>query len=485
MPFSGNTDDTSGRQPTGWWTRPCGGRDVFQFAVPLVISMSALTVMQFVDRMFLLWHSKEEMAAAMPAGMVHFVLVCFPMGVASYVNTFVAQYKGAGHSERIGSAVWQGARVGLYCIPLFLAFIPVAPWIFRLAGHSPELAELETLYFQVTMCGAGGFVIASAMSAFFTGLGKTRVVMIVDSTSSLLNVILDYGWIFGHFGLPALGIAGAGWATVVSLWFRVAVYIVLLMSPRYRIPFGLWSGRGYNGPLMRRLFHYGGPNGLQLLVEIGGFSLFLLLVGTLGEDAMAATTLAFNINLLAFMPMLGLGIALSAIVGQQLGKNRPTLAARAAWTALVMAMCYMGTIALTYVAIPDVLMMGHAAGTNPVQFALLRDTTVVLLRFVAAYCLFDAMNLIFASALKGAGDTRFILLVSLFITPFPLLAAWAGIRFAGGGLIWCWVIATAWVSSVGLLYMARFLHGKWRHMRVIEPELLLANGENDTSTGGR
>lgn len=475
MVLPAGKSEVNGLEPTGWWDRPCGGRDVMRLAVPLIVSMSALTVMQFVDRMFLLWHSKESMAAAMPAGMVHFMLVCFPLGVASYVSTFVAQYRGAGHPERIGSAVWQGARVGLFCTPLFLAMVPLAPWIFWLAGHKPELAALETLYFQVTMFGAGGFVIASAMSAFFIGLGKTRVVMVVDSSSSLLNVVLDYGWIFGHFGLPALGIEGAGWATVVSLWFRVAVYAVLMMMPRYRLPYCLWRGRSFNAPLMKRLFQFGGPNGLQLLVEIGGFTLFLLLVGTLGEDAMAATSLAFNINLLAFMPMLGLGIALSTIVGQQLGGNRPTLAARATWTSLWMAMIYMGTMALMYVTIPDVLMMGHAAGASPEEFAKLRATTVVLLRFVAAYCLFDALNLVFVSALKGAGDMRFIMLVSLAITPFPLLAAWAGMRFAGGGLVWCWVIATLWVSSVGLLYCARFLHGQWRNMRVIEPELLVGD----------
>jgi multidrug resistance protein, MATE family len=96
----------------------------------------------------------------------------------------------------------------------------------------------------------------------------------------------------------------------------------------------------------------------------------------------------------------------------------------------------------------------------------------VLLRFVAAYCLFDALNVIFASALKGAGDMRFIMLTSLIVTPIPLLAAWVGMQFAGGGLFWCWIVATIWVSVAGLIYAGRFLQGHWRHMRVIEPELL-------------
>ncbi len=466
------TTPTKSPEPTGWWARPCGGLEVLRLAVPLIVSTASWQVMNFTDRMFLLWHSEKSMAAAMPAGMVHFALICFPLGIASYVNTFVAQYHGAGHPHRIGPAVWQGARVGLYCIPIFLAMIPLAPWFFRLAGHDTELVQLETVYFQTATFGAGAEIIAAAMAAFFTGRGKTRVVMVVDLLAAAMNVVLDYGWIFGHFGLPALGIEGAAWATVVSLWFRVFAYGGLMSLPRFRTRYAIWSGRAYNGTLFQRLLRYGGPSGLQMLVEVAGFTLFLLLVGNLGADALAASTLAFNVNGLAFMPLLGLGIAVSTLVGQQLGRNSPAMAARATWTSLWIAMTYMGTMALVYVTLPDLLLMGHAAGASPAEFAALRDTTVVLLRFVAAYCLFDALNVVFCSALKGAGDTRFILIMSLLLTPAPILAAAVGIHFAGLGLLWCWTVITLWVCALGIIYGARFLHGRWRHIRVIEPELI-------------
>lgn len=459
-------------EPSGWWARPCGGLEVLRLAVPLIVSTASWQVMNFTDRMFLLWHSEKSMAAAMPAGMVHFALICFPLGVATYVNTFVAQYHGAGHPHRIGPAVWQGARVGLYCIPIFLAMIPLAPWFFRLAGHGDELVQLEAVYFQTATFGAGAEIIAAAMAAFFTGRGKTRVVMVVDLLAAAMNVVLDYGWIFGHFGLPALGIEGAAWATVVSLWFRVFAYGGLMSLPNNRTRYAIWRGRVYNGQLFQRLLRYGGPSGLQMLVEVAGFTLFLLLVGNLGENALAASTLAFNVNGLAFMPLLGLGIAVSTLVGQQLGRNAPAMAARATWTSLWIAMTYMGAMSLVYVAMPDLLLMGHAAGASPTEFDALRDTTVVLLRFVAAYCLFDALNIIFCSALKGAGDTRFILIMSLLLTPAPVLAAAAGIHFAGLGLMWCWTVITLWICALGVIYGARFLHGRWRHIRVIEPELI-------------
>jgi MATE family multidrug resistance protein len=460
------------REQTGWWFRPCGGRDVLRMAVPLIVSTGAWSVMNFIDRMFLLHYSEVSMAAVLPAGMVHFAMVCLPLGVASYVNTFVAQYQGAGRPRRIGPAVWQGVRLGMYCIPLFLALIPLSPWIFRLAGHETELASLEALFFQTALFGAGAEVIAASLAAFFIGRGVTWVVMLVDSSAWALNIVLDYAWIFGHFGLPALGIEGAAWATVCSLWCRVAVYTLLLLLPRYRRRYRTWSGRRFNAALFRRLLRYGGPSGFQLLVEVAGFTLFLLVVGTLGKVAMAATTLAFNFNTLAFVPMLGLGMALSTLVGQQLGNNNPNLASRATRTSLSMALGYMGTMALVYVLFPNVLLMGHAANTPPAVFAELRDTTVILLRFVAAYCLFDAMCVVFTGTLKGAGDTRFIMIVSLLLTPMPVAAAWVGIHFFHFGLIWCWTVITLWICVSGVIYLLRFLQGRWRHMRVIEPELL-------------
>ena len=462
-------------EPVGWWSRPCGGREVLRMAIPLIVSTGAWTVMNFIDRMFLLRYSEESMAAVLPAGMVHFAIVSFPLGMASYANTFVAQYHGAGYPHRIGPAVWQGIRVGFYCFPLFLAMIPLSPWLFQLAGHETRLASLEALFFQTALFGAAAEVIAVAMAAFFTGRGVTRVVMVVDSSAWALNIVLDYAWIFGHFGLPALGIEGAAWATVVSLWWRVAVYFILIMLPRYRRRYRTWSGRGFNAPLFRRLLRYGGPSGLQLFIEIAGFTLFLLLVGNLGEGAMAATTLAFNVNSLAFVPMLGLGMALSVLVGQQLGRNNPILAARSTWTSLCLALCYMGTMALVYVMLPNLLLMLYELRMSPVElakFATLRNTTVILLRFVAAYCLFDAMCVVFTGALRGAGDTRFIMVTSLVLTPMPVAAAWVGIHFFDLGLLWCWVVITLWICALGVIYFARFLQGRWRHIRVIEPELL-------------
>jgi len=255
-----------------------------------------------------------------------------------------------------------------------------------------------------------------------------------------------------------------------------------MLRPVHREKYGLLSSRRFDPALFRRLLRYGGPNGLQLVVEVAAFAVFILLVGRLGEKAMAATTLAFNVNALAFIPLMGLGVALTTMVGQQLGRNRPDMAARATWTSLGMAMSYMGVMAVLYLAVPEWFLIGHASGTAPEQFNGLRDVVVVLLRFVAAYCLFDALNVTFVSAIKGAGDTRFILSINLVLSPLPVVGAWLGITYFGYGLIWCWLMVTAWVCSLGLVYMARFLQGHWRDMRVIETHAIVDEDEEFDET---
>ena len=427
-------------------------------------------VMNFTDRMFLMWESPEAMAAAAPAGMLVFTAICFPLGIAMFAITFVGQYAGAGRSRRAARVTWQAVWLGVMTVPLMLATIPLAPWMFEIAGHDASTVLLEAKYYQAASFGAGATVIAAAMSAFFIGRGKTGTVMIVDSAAAGLNLVLDYLLIFGHGGFPAWGIEGAAWATVVAQWAKVLAYGLLMMSRENRTQHGTTDQCRFDGALMRRLLYFGVPSGLQLLVEVLAFSLFLMLMGRLGQDAMVVTVMAFNISGLAFVPMMGLGFAVSSMVGQQLGSNRADLAARATWNAFGIAMVYTGLMGLLFIVVPEMFLWGFAKGVDPIQFEPLRKTTVILLRFVAAYCLFDAMNLMFVNALKGAGDTRFILKISLFTSGIPVALGWFGIQVMGRGLFWCWMIVTGWICSLGIIYLLRFLQGHWREMRVIEHE---------------
>jgi MATE family multidrug resistance protein len=424
--------------------------------------------MFFVDRLFLMWHSSAEMAATLPSGNLLWTLIALPLGIAAYVNSFVAQYHGAGQQRRIGVIVRHGVGFGWLVTPVFLALIPLATWLFQSLGHDAELARHESLYFQINCFGAGAAVIAAAYSCFFTGRGQTTTVMWIDVAASVLDGVLNYFWIFGKAGFPEMGLAGAAWSSVVGQWFKIAVYWWLLRRPDIRSEFGFDQPLVLDRVLMRRLFRFGAPSGFQMQLEGIAFTVFVLEIGRFGTMATAATTLAISINVVAFVPMVGLGIAVSTLVGNYLGANRPHLAARATWSGLSLALAYNAVFAALYWGAPNLFLMAHQQGANDPNFESIRDLSIVLLRFVAAYCLFDAMQLTFCSAIKGAGDTRFVLLTTIATSAGAVALGHLGVWSQGWGTLWWWTVLMIWILALAAAYGFRFWQGKWKLMRVIE-----------------
>jgi MATE family multidrug resistance protein len=467
-----------------WWGRPSGGREVLRVAAPLVISSLSWTVMTFVDRMFLNWVSDDAMTGAFNASNVWFVLLCLPLGVCTYANTFVAQYDGARKTEKIGAIVWQAVWVALACSPYLLLAIPLATNIFTIARHSPAVTEVEIEYFQILCVGGPALLVAQSAAAFYSGRGQTQVVMWTDAAFALVNLVLDYLWIFGYAGFPTWGVAGAAWATVVSLWLKAAAYLGLFVQAKYRERYETLAGLRFDVHLFGRLLYFGGPSGLQMVLDVAGFTVFVMLVGRL-ETGAAATNMAFSISTLAFMPVYGLHLAVGVLVGEHLGENRDDLAARATFTTLQIAWIYMIAISLLYLLVPGIFLFGFYPDPSALSEddAAIRHLVTLLLRFVAAYNLFDATLMVFAGAIKGAGDTLFILRVSLILAILLAAGTWLGVEYFRLNVLGCWVLVTLWVCSAALIYAWRFRQGKWRKMRVIETEeainadIALASGD--------
>lgn len=451
------------------WLQDGGYREVLKVAVPLILSTGSWSIQHFVDRMFLTWYSREALAAALPAGMLSFTFASFFMGTASYVNTFVAQYTGADRPQQVGRSVWQGVYFGLLAGVFMMGLYPFAAQIFEWVGHDPEVRALEATYFQI-MC-IGGFNIAgAALSAFFTGRGKTMTVMWVNFAVTALNIVLDYAWIFGHWGLPRWGIEGAAWATVIARVFGTAVFVVLILRPEHRKRFNTLGGWRPNPALFRRLMRFGLPNGVQFMLEILAFSMFIMLVGRLGAVELAATNIASNINTLAFLPMLGVGIAVSTLVGRHLGEDRPDLAEKSTWSAFHLALAYMGMMAAGYVLLPHLFLLPFASGADAERFAPVWQVCVALLRFVAVYSLFDGMYIVFSAGVKGAGDTRFVMKVSLLLSwTLMVIPVYLAVTY-GRSLYLAWTFTSAYIISIGIVFLFRFRSGKWKSMRVIETE---------------
>jgi len=446
-----------------------GYRAVMDMALPLIFSTGAWTVQTFIDRVFLTWYSPEALAAAAPAGMANFTLFSLLIGIASYVNTFVAQYHGAGRPERIGRSVWQGIYFSLVALLIAVVIWPLADDLFRFFGHAPEVQEMEVVYFRILAVGAPAVVISNAISGLFSGLGKTWIIFWVNFAATLINMVLDYLLIFGKMGLPGMGIAGAAWATVAAGFFPALVFAGIMILPRYARTYGTLRSWRFDRALFRRLLRFGTPNGLQVFLEVLAFTIFLVIAGKIGTIELAATTLAFNINNLAFAPMLGMMTAVSALVGQSLGRERPELAEKLTWSALHICGAFYVTLGLAYAAVPQLFLWPFLRNAQSAEFLEISRVGVNLLRFVAVYSIFDAMNMIFSAAIKGAGDTRYVAVTTIRLSWLVLvLPSIVWCFFARGSIYGLWVFITLYVIGLGLFFLRRFLHGPWRTMRVID-----------------
>lgn len=443
-------------------------RDLLRVALPLVISTTAFTALHFCDRLFLAWHTTIEMGAVMNGGAVTWASLALPLGIATYASTFVAQYLGAGQREQLGKILGTTIRLSIYTIPFFLLFGILAPQLFQLFDHEEHLMSLETLYVQLLCFGSPAAILGTALSSLFIGQGRTRIVMIVDIAMALINIVLDYGAIFGKWGLPEGGLEGAAWATVIAMWCKPAMLGWALYADEDRASYHLADAWQMNWKMFGQLLKFGVPNGLQFLQEASSFTLFLMFVGKLGPMATEATTLSININLVAFVPIIGIGIAVTTLVGQQIGRQRADLAERATWNGLWLAGIYAAAFAAVYTLLPEAFMSIY--GLNRTTQTELQETALVLLRFVAAYCVLDAVQLVFVSAIKGAGDTWFAMAASVVLTAGFIGLGTIGAQFwetSRQQLMWWWSCLTLWIWLLSVVYFTRFRLGKWKSMSVI------------------
>ena len=456
--------------PKGWRAKQ-RYREVITVCLPLVMGMSAVTIMEFTDRVFLSNYSLEAISAASPASGAAFVFLVLFGGIGSYCGVFIAQYVGAGRYKQVGAMLWQGIYFALFAgvVLLFIALFLSGP-IFSLAGHGPEIQRLETLYFRI-LCSGGVFYVASqTLSSFFNGRGLTRPVMVVNIIGMLLNIPLDYCLIFGWSFFPELGIAGAGIATVFSSASITLILALLIFRATHEERFKVLSNRAFSLVLIRRMLRFGVPGSMQLCIDISAFVIFIMLVGRLGVAELAATNIALSISAIAFMPSYGVSQGVAVLVGQSLGSGRPEQGRHATVSAVHLLMLYILMVDLLFIFSPQVVVAIFIPETAAAaEYAPVTEKAVNILRIMACYLFLDALYMVFAGVLKGAGDTRYLMfaILTASVSCF-LLPLYIGIELFDMGVYFAWGCVLNFVFSLFLFTGLRYRRGKWQTMSVIK-----------------
>lgn len=442
-------------------------RDLFQVALPLIITSASFTLLHFCDRMFLSWYSPVSIQAVVPAGILSFTLISFFMALCAIANSFVAQYYGAGDRENCSRSVAQAIFMACLSAPLIWLLIPFGTWMISVSGHAPEVFEQEKIYLSILMLGGFNAPLTAATGSFYSGRGKTRIIMLVHLIGNSVNIVLNWFLIFGHGPFPELGIRGAAIASLVAGFVAPAILLFLYFSgtnnDRYFTRCTLRPDRR----LFLRMLRFGLPSGIHMVLDVGSFSLFVLLLGRLGETAFLASNIVLSVNMIAFMPSIGIGQAASVLVGQCMGRRDAGEAEAAAWKAWRVGVVYTLVTVGTFVLVPGFYI--HMFARGGVIFGDVFSTARLLLFFAAAWGVMEATNAILSGALRGAGDTHFVMW-------FHTTVAW-GFFALGEALIVlvfklsvfaCWGWAIAYFTLLASGWVWRMNKGQWKRIQLIE-----------------
>lgn len=444
-------------------------KDLLLVAWPLIIANSFWNLQITIDRIYLGNYSTEALGAAMAVMGVFWTPMALLQQTSAYLLTFVAQYFGAKELKMIGPAVWQSLYISVIGGLLFLLLIPMSDFLFSYVNHSAKIRALELEYFNSVCYSALPIALVAAISSFFTGLSDTKVVMKINGVGLLVNIMLDYLFIFGHWGVPAMGVAGAGYATALASWASAFYGFYILFNKKHEDLYSVCSGWRPHLDILKRYLKFGVPSGLQWALEGLAFTVFLILIGrmTNGDAALSSSSIAFTAMMLAILPALGVSQAVSVLVGQHLGNKKPLLAEDTAWSGLQVAVMYILTVGISFILFPQFYLSWFKNSQNPELWEQVTTIVPYLLAYVALFTAFDSMNLIFSFALKGAGDTRFVSIAAL-ILPWPIMVLPTVIvKDWDGAVYWAWGAASLFIIIQALVFWRRFMTGKWKNMSVI------------------
>ena len=434
---------------------------LLRLALPLILSSSTITMMQIVDAFVLSLHSSAAVAAMGPSSLAVVLFQGFLFGTAGYAGTFVAHSHGRGDEGGIRQAAWLGVHASLLSGLAALALAWPLGSLFLFAGHEPQVARDERIYFAICMAGSLFPVLGGALGGWLAGIGRAVTVTWVTLVSFAVNAALDWGLVLGEWGFPRMGIAGAAIGTVAAQLVAAGLYATLFAMSG---GFADRLARRFRWAEFRRFLSLATPMGFRISIELVAWTFFLLILGRLGTVELAASSIAFRINGTAFFPALGLAQASGILAGRARGAGRDEDVLPIAWQSLAVCELWLAVMASLFATASEPL-MAIFAGDGPENAAIV-ETGAVIMKFVAAYCLIDAANIVFGGVLSAAGDTRWIARAFLAATSLFLAALWMIVLFMPS-LVAEWTATTIFVAGTAVAWTHRVQAGAWRKARVL------------------
>ena len=394
-------------------------KNLLHLSLPVILSMLSLNIMQFFDRTFLARYDMQHFAASFPAGIISFTFISIFLGIAIYVKDLVSQFYGAKKNNECTISAWQGIYYSIFVSMILILSYPLSSKVFRLAGHDLALIPLEKNYFFWMLISGSISILVHALIGFFYGTSNTKIAMIANVFANITNIFFNWILIFGKFGFPALGITGAGIGTTLGQTVCLIILLFVFFSKKYKNNFHSHSLYKLNFTIIKKLIYFGIPSGLAYFLDIGQWGLFIMLMGKLGEKALAAANMSIALESISFLPIVGLAAGTSILTGQEKGAGRINNIKHILLKSFIIAFFYDILILIFFLGIPGLLILIFRSKQNTLYFNEIKNITVILIRITGIWLFVDAVRIILTHVLRSLGDAYFLM----------------GITFLGGTLL--------------------------------------------------
>jgi len=442
--------------------------NVIRIAVPIVITMSTRMIMDVTDYVMISRVSREAQAAMLPAQLTIFTYIVLGFGILSMVNTLAAQSFGRRRYSDCSAYTWQGLYLTVVFAGLGCLMWPVLPWSIRIIGHEPAVQALELAYTRAAVLTIGPTLAGATLSGFFNGVQRPLVTMWSAIEAVLINAVVSYCLIYGALGLPEMGIVGAAYGTLIGGCYRMVRLTWSMCAPSYHRRFASRRTWRFDWGKTKSILRIGAPTGLQWVSDVVVWWAFVnILVGRFfGTDHLIASNTAWQYLRIAFLPCIGMGIAVTSLVGKVIGQGDKPRAIRLTRIVVLLVSGYMSIFSILYLF----------GGTWLIS--LLNDTPEVIrigggvMICAAIFQLFDGLGITYTSALRGAGDTFWPSMLFI-ISHWVILigGGWAVAHYMPHwGSVGPWVAASVLLVFTGVALWWRWHSRKWMAIDLFKDE---------------
>lgn len=426
-----------------------------KLGIPLVISQIALTGMAVTDTIMAGQAGTNDLAGiAIAAGLWNPILMLL-IGVLNGATPIMAQYFGSENWEKLTYKTFQALWLAVGSSIIVMAAVFLALPFLNLIDMSDAVRPIAYHYLLIITLGAPGVAIAQVLRSFCEANSQTKATMAVNISAFLINIVLDYIFVFGKFGAPELGGVGCGWATAILYWYTaIALSIHIAVSRRYnkyrpyfRIPKPDWKS-------IKAILNIGVPSSIGVCAEVSFFAVVALFLAPFGADVVSSHQIALNVSSVIFMIPLGMSMAIAIRSGQLLGQGNYVRARISAFTAISMTTSFAIITASITFLLRDPIVRFYSSDINVLEIA--RN----LLIYNAIFQIIDATQIVSAGALRGYKDTKVPMIIQLisywvvgFFVSYTLSLHPPMDESMGAAGFWLGFVAA--LSSAGILLFTR------------------------------